>query len=454
LAVRFDRFRRGQENASPTILAHIEAHLEPGGVELTAGAEELPDTKPRGPNEIGWSAGAWDGVVTHHVGRAESEDLADEVFVLIRRTIGRDFRSADFGKLYELIRAEDVIAVIDKVLVKVRASGLPVSGIRALGQRLAAEGRHREPVKLGIALLGLVNGDPDRDLLLTLGRHDEFTLYAAVAIANTEPDAARDSTLMSLAKSVNGWGRVHVIERLRDTTDPSVKDWILRGGFRNGVMAEYTAYIAATTGGLAAALRSDEIDDELMDSSGEIIGALICGGPAEDIYDYADGPLAVERFVSHVERRPHRLPQFVTIDDISEFLARDDDKERREPLGWSDELRTALVRRCANIKSAPGWAALATAGLASTDSGTFYYAERTARALGIDTFAAHWRRLQADPANGNWHAVMHRVDTSGLPEVLEFARQTLPLSELGPGASSQSQSDFRTQWRSNSSSPV
>jgi hypothetical protein len=147
---------------------------------------------------------------------------------------------------------------------------------------------------------------------------------------------------MSLAKSVNGWGRVHVIERLRDTTDPDVKDWILRGGFRNGVMAEYTAYIPATTGGLAAALRSDQIDDELMDFSGEIIGALICGGPAEDIYDYADGPLAVERFVSHVERRPHRLPQFVTIDDISEFLARDDDKERgRTPR--TDPLRVRVV---------------------------------------------------------------------------------------------------------------
>src|SRR6185312_14959324 len=135
----------------------------------------------------------------------------------------------------------------------------------------------------------------------------------------------------------------------------------------------------------------------------------------------------------HAERRERRLRQFIAIDDIAEFLSRDDDHERMEKLGWSRDLRTRLAERCAEIKSQPEWAALAVAGLESSDSATFCDAERAARALGIDTFPAHWRRLRSDPAQGNWYAVMDSVDEHSLAEVLEFARSTLPLGELGSG---------------------
>jgi len=115
-----------------------------------------------------------------------------------------------------------------------------------------------------------------------------------------------------------------------------------------------------------------------------------------------------------------------------------------EKLGWSRDLRTRLAERCAEIKSQPEWAALAVAGLESSDSATFCDAERAARALGIDTFPAHWRRLRSDPAQGNWYAVMDSVDERSLAEVLEFARSTLPLGELGSGPNSQALTDFRT----------
>lgn len=434
---------RSHEVVSPTIYSFVEAHLDPSGVGLTSGGDELPDTQPRGVNEIGWAPGAFDGVVTHHMGKSGGSSEANAIFALIGRTISRDFRSADFGKLYELVRTSDVVGAIDPLLNKVRSSALPVSGIRQLGRRLAMESRHREPVKLGIALLGLITGDPDRDILFTLGRHDEFTLYAAVALANTEPDSDRDRVLMELANTVNGWGRVHIVERLAGTSDPQVKSWLLRGGFRNSIMAEYTAHIAATTGELESALAADDVDDPLIDAAAEIISALINGGPAEDIYDYADGPRAVERFVTHVETRPRRLPLFVAIHDISHFLEREDERERMEAAGWTAELRAQLAARCSAIKADPEWVSLAIAGLDSEDMGTFYDADRTARELGIDTFPAHWKRLQADPIQGSWFWVMHKVDEAHLHEVLDLARRTLPLADLGGGPKATSAADFR-----------
>ncbi|MFD1079345.1 hypothetical protein [Longispora fulva] len=77
--------------------------------------------------------------------------------------------------------------------------------------RLASRSSRREPVKLGLALMGLFPVVRHRDLLFTLGRHEEFTLFAAVALANGEEDPVDD--LWQLARNVTGWGRIHLVER-------------------------------------------------------------------------------------------------------------------------------------------------------------------------------------------------------------------------------------------------
>jgi hypothetical protein len=56
--------------------------------------------------------------------------------------------------------------------------------------------------------------------------------------------------LWSLACSVDGWGRIHTVERLRNAGDEETQTGSFAGGFRNKVMNEYLAYIAATTGRL------------------------------------------------------------------------------------------------------------------------------------------------------------------------------------------------------------
>jgi hypothetical protein len=65
------------------------------------------------------------------------------------------------------------------------------------------------------------------------------------------------------------------------------------------VMEEYLAYTCATAGGLQAALSEDAVDRELLTSSGELLAALIRGGPAQDINDYADGARVIELFLGH-----------------------------------------------------------------------------------------------------------------------------------------------------------
>ena len=143
-----------------------------------------------------------------------------------------------------------------------------------------------------------------------MGKHEEFTLYCITAISNMEhirldglagDDMLRmpmmitpilenpKRKLWSLAKDVDGWGRIHLVESLRSTEDPEIQEWILREGFRNNVLNSYLAYIAATTGKLHLAISEDCIDDELLISAGEIIEALVDYGPTLDIHNYEYG---------------------------------------------------------------------------------------------------------------------------------------------------------------------
>ena len=115
--------------------------------------------------------------------------------------------------------------------------------VHSIAHWLATGAADREPVKFAIGLLGVCHGGDDRDLLLTLGRHEEFTLYASVALQNSGDDA--ELSLWAQACLVTGWGRIQIIERLAGTKDAQIKAWMLREGYQNDILYEYTALIWA-----------------------------------------------------------------------------------------------------------------------------------------------------------------------------------------------------------------
>jgi hypothetical protein len=183
------------------------------------------------------------------------------------------------------------------------------SRVHELGRWLATTGVDRGAVKTGIALLGATGLGQDVDVVRVLGRHEEFTLYVAVAMSNGAQE--REAELWNLGQAVQGWGRIHCVERLSATQDPTIRDWILREGFRNSIMYEYLAYIAATTGGLNDALRTDAVDRPLLTAAGEILEALVTGGPAQDMDDYADGADTVEAYLALLGVRAESLGDYL-----------------------------------------------------------------------------------------------------------------------------------------------
>lgn len=302
--------------------------------------------------------------------------------------------------------------------------------LHAIGRWLATTAPDRGPVKLGIALLGHTGLGADIAIVRILGAHEEFTLYSAVALANGLTDA--ESELWALAVSVEGWGRIQCVERLRDTTDPDIRSWILREGFRNSVMHEYLAYIAATTGDLLAALRGD-IDRGLLTSAGEILTALINGGRAEDIDDYEAGADAVEAFLGLMTGRAETLRDFSAVSTIRAFLAGDADWDARAHRGWTATRRQVFEDACDRILLRESWISCVTTGLTATDPHEFHLAHEAAHVFGIDTFDVLVTKISADPFGHWWFYAWQQADTDHAMVLVDLARALLPLADITTG---------------------
>lgn len=427
--------------AERSIYQHIRAHLAPGGVGLLPGGEQLPDD----PGDA-WAPGARDGVVTHHLRRARDAAAAQPLLEAVRAAV-TDPAAAD--SLRRLSRDPKLVSLLDPLLEQVRAAGLPKEPLYQLAWQLAVASRERGAVKLGIALLGLFRPAPHREVLHVLGRHDEFTLYAAVAFANSQADP--DEDLWQLARGATGWGRVQVVPMLAGTSRDDIREWILREGFRNSVMYEYLAYTAATAGDLLGWLRGEhgEIDDDLLAAAGEILAALARGGPARDMSDYADGPAAMELYLTHVERQagpeqdPQRtLEQLVAVGQLRDYLSTGDHPAR-------------LRQLCADLLDRPHWAQAAIGGLTADDPLTFAQADQACQWLGIDTFDAHLARLRESRPGGSWYEVMRQAGEQRIDAALSAAVEILPLDQiatgagrepgLGPGFAAHRQLDFVLQ---------
>ena len=419
----------------PSILEHVRSHVATDGPGMAEGGDTLPDEERIAEgSKIRWAAGAMDGVATHHMGAGEDVEA-------VRSTVGlvvafsRQPTAANKAALYRHVVTGHVVSIIDPVIeALVNEGDIGHDRLYELARSFVTEAPDRGPVKLGIALLGLFRQPDDLELFQTLGRHDEFTLFCAVAIGNASED--HDEALWTLARNVTGWGRIHVVERLALTTDPAIKDWLLREGFRNSVMYEYLAGTCAKAGGLLAALSEDRVDRELLTGAGEIIQALIAGGPAGGIDDYEDARPVIESYLGHMATSAETVSDFLHIHAIKGFL--DEDVSlwaTRYDAGWSAECRDRLRSECESILGRPEWADRVRSGLGSGDELVFDQADRAARALGIDTWDLHWRRLRQKPTDpGRWYHVMALCDEARIGEAVEFAEANLDLAGIATGA--------------------
>lgn len=418
-----------------SIYWHIANHTSEDTLGLSEGGETLPDEGLiRGDNQWSWAAGAIDSLLGSPLEGSDADKELDELYSAV---IGltKESSNRNLERLYTILTSANTIGIVDRFLERlIEAPPQDHDRLHSIARWLAMESADREVVKFAISIIGLFRDEADLDLLMTLGRHEEFTLYVSVAIQNSEKDV--ENRLWKLAQHVRGWGRIQIVERLSSTDDPYIKEWLLREGWSNEIMTEYTALMCARAGDLTEKLKRSDVDDELLHAAGEILTAIMSGsGPAEGYESYPEGAETCEAYLRLLERRDNSLDALVFVDRLEQFL-RGVEKfahlsdEVKEP--WETR-RESLLDSVRNVKQQPGWREKVMEHIDSEDRQTFWLASESAKLVGIDPWPYYFDRIKRGEDYW-WHA-LQTDDPARIDQVVEHAESTIPLDKIatGPG---------------------
>ncbi|MFB9324423.1 limonene hydroxylase [Paenibacillus aurantiacus] len=440
----FDQARRAPWVGRKPIYAHIQRQIAEQGMPIDGA---LPDDEQFwGEGQLRWVAGGLDGAMGHHAAPGELTDEMRELVGLLAKQTRRPtaaMRRTTYRKLLET----NLGGVMDDVLEEVvKHPGILAGPLFEEAQWFAEHAADRNVVKFGIALLGLYRNENVRDLLLTLGSHDEFTLYAAVALQNGADDG--NEALFQLARRVNGWGKIHLVERLAPST-PKMRDWLLREGCANSIMNEYLAHVCAVKGELHLALAAGTVDGELFEGASVIVQALLSGGPAEDIEGYDHAPQVITDYLRHAGTMCASAMQLSVVLDIRTFLDPADEKwEARLASGWTEAGRAACIQACEALLAEPKWTRVVMEAVSPPGSGSVdqsdsrkgsarvehFYGVACARKLGLDVWEQLFGQLAAEPLDSSlYYDLMRTDDGDRVRRVVDFAEAHLPLREIAAG---------------------
>jgi len=336
-------------------------------------------------------------------------------------------------QFYATVLANPALLMIDELVPLIVNSQLPPHQVLRIGHWLATEAPDREPVKTGITLIGLFQKPELADLIAFLGRHEEFTLFSSIALQRMldEPD----EHLWELAKDVGRWGRIQVVKRLQNTSNPTIKDWILREGYKNCVFNESLAYISATTGGLLDALRSNDPDDELLVSAGDILAALINAitWPDNSIFDYQDAPHATLRYAKQCKNRQLTIGQLISFIAIRSFVDSGKHEAKKIDNGWTSEICNEIFNISQSIIERKSWPMIITAAIEDNinikGSIEFHIAAKAAKEMDIDIWKYYLHRHKKG-VDSHWQEMMQTNNSDYISEVISLAEKTLPIDKI------------------------
>ncbi|HND04929.1 MAG TPA: hypothetical protein PL012_04585 [Candidatus Obscuribacter sp.] len=431
--VDFTTLKKPWEAERVSIYEHIVSNLEGDDSESTLNekGQTLPDEALLYEEDsIRWVAGGLDGAFGHHNDPAEASEFSKALAKAMKQLFKKNSPEA-LAAFYHLLAPESTLNFIDSFMEYAIAADLTEDpSFYALAKWLLKNAPDREPVKAGIAMLGVCATADDQDLFIDIGKHEEFTLFSCVALLHSlaEPEEA----LFRLGKAVHGWGRIQVVERLENTTNEEIKAWLLKEGYKNNIMYEYTAYQCATTGDLLAALKQEEPDDELLIAAGNLLSSM--NEPGTPLEEYIDAPQATLLLMRHLANREISISQFLAVNAIKELVLALPETEIKSSRGkptWA-EVSEEVLNICEAMRNRSGWEEKIRAQLKSDNDQDFFDATRLADLFGIDTWEMYFERVKQ--GKEDWYFLMRTRDESRIEQAVALAEELLPLTEIASGA--------------------
>lgn len=433
LIVTFVLFGKGLKSGTDnknkkSVFDYINENIDEEG-KLREEKQNLPFYE-KGSEGIIWAPGAMDGVLSHHSSLDNSDDIAKQIAINIKQ-IATTNKLQNKEKVYELIKKNQVIGWLDKSINYIIEYNTTNSDyLKGFARELAFNSDNIEAVKFGIALIGISKDVDSKKKILILAKHEEFTLYVIVAISNMEKDSEND--IWTIAKSVNGWGRISAVERLKDTKSPEIKRWILLEGYKNSVMYEYLAYISATTGNLYSMVKNENISEEELSAASDIIEALINGGPAEGINEYEDGCNVIKEYLERIKKRRNHVKYLFTAESIFDLV---DNNEFLSPelkkIGWDENSIKKIHLVSFEIKNDNSWKKLFEEMKSNVNDENIYELDRMAHILKMNLYDFYVGRIKTNPLNQmNWYFIMRYADETNIENIIKIAESTINFKEI------------------------
>ena len=334
--------RRRHEPRS--IFEHIDAHVRVDKPGLTKGGEKLPDEDEFSEGGISFAPGAVEGILR---GPGDPEEVAaavDRIYEALT-ALAADPGAETRAHLRETFREGSVRARMDALRDRLNAAPPPHTELLYPELReLFLRSGHRDEVKYSMALLGGFRRPEDAELFRIVGRHEEFTLYAAVALASVTDDPVNE--WLGMLVHVKHWGRTELAGLiLRNPQSEEVREQLVRGGLGVGNALEL-----ADGCRLDQILAHPEVDDELLTGARDIIEELVEQRDSlADLADYEYAGWAVENLLRHLSERPHGADDRRAVAALQNYLTSEESRYEREsgadrfPACGLDDQRLARV---------------------------------------------------------------------------------------------------------------
>ena len=250
------------------------------------------ETAPLSEN-IRFADGALDGIAIYHMG------IPPQDASMLEQAL--DVAATDPEQAHQLIhtwvRDGHIISVMSQVqqYITDHQQQFSPSQIYRLAAECALKGTHREEVKFGLILLGLLETDQNEQLkhaLRILALSDEFTMYVLQIAAQW---TFSDKEILRIARKVCGWGRIHAVTWLNPGT-PEIEDWLFAEGWNNTISPAYSALECYHKGKMRQRLEGPMTGRE-FDSACGLLLALLDEGPMPGISEVEDREALLNAFL-------------------------------------------------------------------------------------------------------------------------------------------------------------
>jgi hypothetical protein len=361
-----------------SIFEHIDGHVRPDVPGLTEGGADLPDEREPASSELRFAPGAEERIFGTGVASDDDLEAVERIYGALA-ALARKPSQANRRRLRELFREGNVRARIDPLRDRLTA-GSPPNAVELYPElrELFLRSGYRDEVKYAMALMSGFGRPEDADLFRVVGRHAEFTVYAAVALATVTGDPLGE--WLGLLPHVSGWGRTELAELiLREPRSEEVRARLVRQGLGCGNALE-----------LARACRLDEllgrahVDAGLLDGAREIVDSLVWDRDSPDaLTDYEDAGPAVENLLLRLGEHRRGFSEFITAFELQRVLS-DLEPEGLAACGFDDARRARVVALCEAVLARENWPERVTEALQGADDHARLVASQVAERLGLD----------------------------------------------------------------------